>query len=82
MLDMERHTNCPIWNDTEKLNSITSEPMSQWNTLKYSCQNVMQTYCKIFNPDELIDLMVRYITHQNEQNFKKYCGVLFKHTYY
>lgn len=60
MLALEQHVNCGGWHDTNKADAIATESIPQWDSLKYSCLKVMQTYCKIFNHDELIDLIVRY----------------------
>lgn len=62
MLDLQRHIFCPIWNTADKTIDTSFEgTVSQWTGLKYSCQKVLETYCKIFNQQELLDLIVRYI---------------------
>lgn len=57
MLDLQRHVDCPIWND---ILSDTSTAAAQWSGVKYACQKVLQAYCKVFDQQELYDLIVRY----------------------
>lgn len=58
MLDLQQHVDCPIWNDTK----FSTSGAVQWTGMKYACQKVLQAYCKVFNQEELYDLIVRY-TH-------------------
>lgn len=58
MLDLQRHTDCPIWSDV--LSSTPSETIAEWTGIKYACQKVLQIYCKVFDEQELYDLIVRY----------------------
>lgn len=57
MLDLQRHADCPIWSD------IYMAPMNGQlpDGMKYACQKVLQAYCKVFEHQELCDLIVRYI---------------------
>lgn len=52
MLDLQRHTYCPIW---------TAVPSAELHDvgLQYACQKVLETYCKVFDRHELFDLIVR-----------------------
>lgn len=70
MLDLQRHENCPIWRD------VLSNPSIPWTGLQYTCLKVLQAYCKVFEQQELYDLIVRYfqnyttnlnITNNNEK---------------
>lgn len=54
MLDLQRHMECPI-KDAEILNS----PLIPWAGMRYSCIKVLHAYCKVFNQQELFDLIVR-----------------------
>lgn len=56
MLDLQQHVDCPIWN--EKF-STSDAATVQWTGMKYACQKVLQAYCKVFNQEELYDLIVR-----------------------
>lgn len=58
MLDLQRHIDCPIWSDI--LNSTPNAAAAQWTGIKYACQKVLQAYCKVFDEQELYDLIVRY----------------------
>lgn len=68
MLDLQRHMYCPIWTDAAVVQPIESPyetTTQQWTGLKYACQKVLETYCKLFDEKELYDLIVRYI-HANK----------------
>lgn len=56
MIDLDRHKNCPIWND-QQLNN----PAVPWTGMRYACLKVLQAYCKVFDREELYDVIVRYI---------------------
>lgn len=56
MLDLDRHKNCPIWTDQELNN-----PTVPWTGMRYACLKVLQAYCKVFEREELYDIIVRYI---------------------
>lgn len=68
MLDLQRHMYCPIWTDATAVAAATVQPTEspyeattqQWTGLKYACQKVLETYCKLFDEKELYDLIVRY----------------------
>lgn len=62
MLDLQRHIYCPIWTDADQ----QTEPFDatvQWNGSKYACQKVLETYYKVFDQQELFDLIVRYMNN-------------------
>lgn len=59
MLDLQRHSDCPIWNEADAVNA-TMNGKSE-NGMKYACQAVLQAYCKVFDEEELCDLIVRYL---------------------
>lgn len=62
MLDLQRHIYCPIWENAVPPNEPTVyDDTVQWTGLKYACQKVLETYCKVFDKQELFDLIVRYI---------------------
>lgn len=77
MLDLQRHSQCPIWenatkltgntttkngavNNNEKENHANTGDGISWPGLEYACLKIFQTYCKIFNQEEIYDLIVRY----------------------
>lgn len=60
MLDIQRHIYCPIWTNVEQTME-TYDAAMQWTGLKYACQKVLETYCKVFDKQELFDLIVRYM---------------------
>lgn len=61
MLDLQRHMYCPIWTDAVQPTESPYEATTQhWTGLKYACQKVLETYCKLFDEKELYDLIVRY----------------------
>lgn len=70
MLDLHRHQQCPIWENATRLTvkpttsapggSSTTCDVPGWPGLEYACLNIIQTYCKIFNQEEINDLIVRY----------------------
>lgn len=60
MLDLQRHTYCPIWTDAVQLTDSSYEAALQWTGLKYACQKVLEIYYKVFDKRELFDLIVRY----------------------
>lgn len=58
-MDLQRHIDCPIWSDATEMTSENCT--AQWSTsTTYTCQNVLHAYCKVFDQQELCDLMVRY----------------------
>lgn len=61
MLDLQRHIYCPIWENAVPTNETPYDDTVQWTGLKYACQKVLETYCKVFDKQELFDLIVRYI---------------------
>lgn len=61
MLDLQRHMYCPIWTDGVQPAESPCEADFQWTGLRYTCQKVLETYCKVFDKQELFDLIVRYI---------------------
>lgn len=63
MLDLQRHVDCPIWNDILNDSTQSSSAAAQWTGVKYACQKVLQAYCKVFDQEELYDLIVRYLLH-------------------
>lgn len=54
MLDIQRHIDCPL-KDVDILNN----PLIPWLGLKYSCIKVLHAYCKVFDQQELFELIVR-----------------------
>lgn len=54
MLDLNRHINCPTW----ELQS--DDNVMPWSGLKYACLKVLYAYCKVFDQQEICDLIVRY----------------------
>ena len=52
MLDLQRHVDCPLWEGLEG-------PVVPWNGMKYACIKVIHAYCKVFDQQELYDLIVR-----------------------
>lgn len=60
MLDLQRHIYCPIWANVAQPTE-TYDAAVQWTGMKYACQKVLETYCKVFDKQELFDLIVRYI---------------------
>uniref|UniRef100_A0A336MQU3 CSON005596 protein n=1 Tax=Culicoides sonorensis TaxID=179676 RepID=A0A336MQU3_CULSO len=82
MLDLQRHSQCPIWEAGIKLatNTDLNENSNKksdkkdacdgvaipWPGLEYACLKIFQTYCKIFNQEEIYDLIVSsYLTNNN-----------------
>lgn len=61
MLDLQRHVYCPIWTDAVQSTDTPYDDAQQWTGLKYACQKVLEIYCKVFEKQELYDLIVRYI---------------------
>lgn len=53
MLELQRHVDCPMW-DT------LGSPLVPWPGMKYACIKVLHAYCKVFDQQELYDLIVRY----------------------
>lgn len=80
MLDLQRHMYCPIWTDVA-VQPTESPPYTattqQWTGLKYACQKVLETYCKLFDEKELYDLIVRYTCKTMQIKYL----LLHKHTY-
>ncbi|XP_055315709.1 prickle planar cell polarity protein 3 isoform X4 [Sitodiplosis mosellana] len=58
MLDLQRHIYCPIWTNVVQPTQ-PGDAAVQWTGLKYACQKVLETYCKVFDKQELFDLIVR-----------------------
>lgn len=54
MLDLQRHVECPF---SEALGG----PLVPWPGMRYACIKVLHAYCKVFDQQELYDLIVRYI---------------------
>lgn len=52
MLDLDRHADCPLWE------ALASQEVP-WTGLHYACLNVLHTYCKVFDKQEIYDLIVR-----------------------
>ncbi|GAB0100558.1 PET domain-containing protein [Sergentomyia squamirostris] len=52
MLELQRHTDCPMWD-------ALGSPLVPWPGMKYACFKVLQAYCKVFDQQELYDLIVR-----------------------
>lgn len=67
MLDLQRHIYCPIWENAVQPNETPYDDAVQWTGLKYACQKVLETYCKVFDKQELFDLIVRYKLFKNIQ---------------
>lgn len=67
MLDIQRHINCPIWTDAVQPTESPYDESQQWTGLKYACQKVLEIYYKVFDKQELYDLIVRYIIQWNSQ---------------
>lgn len=72
MLDLQRHMYCPIWENAIESTAESSLDASlpHWTGIKYACQKVLETYCKVFNQQELFDLIVRYFFYHYYQYFK------------
>lgn len=89
MLDLQRHTKCPLWgevinntyNDNKTSTSkecnniskkkninnndnttqlINNNDVIPWPGLEYACLKILEAYCKIFDRQEIHDLIVRY----------------------
>lgn len=60
MLDLQKHLYCPIWDNAVKPTESSYDAALQWTGLKYACRNVLETYCKVFDQQNLFDLIVRY----------------------
>lgn len=62
MLDLQRHIYCPIWDNaiSPKAEPPLDAPLTDWTGMKYACQKVLETYCKVFNQQEIYDQIVRY----------------------
>lgn len=60
MLDLQRHIFCPIWTNIDQQVQQYDDTL-QWTGLKYACQKVLETYSKVFEKQELFDLIVRYM---------------------
>lgn len=73
MLDLQRHSQCPIWESASTSKIVTNSTKNgaaldeknhgeaiPWPGLEYACLKIFQTYCKIFNQEEIYDLIVRY----------------------
>uniref|UniRef100_A0A182NH09 LIM zinc-binding domain-containing protein n=1 Tax=Anopheles dirus TaxID=7168 RepID=A0A182NH09_9DIPT len=52
MLDLQRHADCPLWD-------ALASPVVPWPGMRYACVKVLHAYCKVFNKQELYDLIVR-----------------------
>ncbi|XP_012157675.1 prickle planar cell polarity protein 3 isoform X4 [Ceratitis capitata] len=52
MLDFDRHSDCPLW-------EALASKFVPWTAIRYSCLNVLHTYCKVFDKKEIYDLVVR-----------------------
>lgn len=58
MLDLNRHIDCPSWKSSSKVSFDHNQ--NQWQGLEYACLKILQTYHKIFEEQEISDLIVRY----------------------
>ncbi|EDS33811.1 conserved hypothetical protein [Culex quinquefasciatus] len=52
MLDLQRHIDCPLW-------EVLGSPAIPWSGMRYACVKVLHAYCKVFDQQELYDLIVR-----------------------
>ncbi|XP_044315195.1 prickle planar cell polarity protein 3 isoform X4 [Drosophila rhopaloa] len=52
MLDLDRHALCPLW-------AALASSDVPWTGMDYACLNVLSTYCKVFDKEEIYDLIVR-----------------------
>lgn len=52
MLCLSRHDGCP-WD--QALQSIDGT----WTGLRYSCLKILHLYCKVFEQEEIIDMVIR-----------------------
>lgn len=46
--------------------------VTQWPGMKYACLKVIQAYCKVFDQQDLYDLIVRYIQQINKEKLNLY----------
>lgn len=53
MLDLDRHQKCPLW-------EVMGSPVIPWTGMQYACLKVLHAYCKVFNKEEIYDMIVRY----------------------
>lgn len=56
MLELRRQTaidTCPVKDEEDT-------PPLPWPGMKYACLKVIQAYCKVFDQQDLYDLIVRY----------------------
>lgn len=61
MLELRRQTAvdpCPARDEDD----IQGSALIPWPGMKYACLKVIQAYCKVFDQQDLYDLIVRY-TH-------------------
>ncbi|XP_030572600.1 prickle planar cell polarity protein 3 isoform X6 [Drosophila novamexicana] len=52
MLDLDRHAECPLW-------AALASSDVPWTGMHYACLNVLSIYCKVFDRNEIYDLIVR-----------------------
>lgn len=58
MLELRRQSAvdpCPVRDE-----EILGSPLIPWPGMKYACLKVLQAYCKVFDQQDLYDLIVRY----------------------
>lgn len=52
MLCLTRHENCP-WDEALKAADVS------WTGLQYACLQVLHLYCKVFEQEDILDLVIR-----------------------
>ncbi|CAB3242907.1 unnamed protein product [Arctia plantaginis] len=52
MLCLSRHENCP-WSEALKSAEVN------WTGLQYTCLKVLHLYCKVFEKEDVLDMVIR-----------------------
>ncbi|GBP10670.1 hypothetical protein EVAR_71768_1 [Eumeta japonica] len=52
MLCLSRHEHCP-WDEALKSTELP------WNGLRYACLKILHLYCKVFEKEEILDMVIR-----------------------
>lgn len=52
MLCLSRHENC-LWDEALKSAELT------WSGLQYSCLKILQLYCRVFEREDVLDMVIR-----------------------
>lgn len=71
MLELRRQTaveKCPVREEEENCQGGGSAVIP-WPGMKYACLKVIQAYCKVFEQQDLYDLIVRYASCSLSQSF-------------